>query len=107
MKSHRFLLLPAFVLLLSVTSCTDQPAKTTVADTYPAKAASHTIYEVNIRQYSPEGTFNAFAKDLPRLKELGVNILWLMPITPIGVKNRKEPLGSYYSVRDYRDVNPE
>ncbi|MFM8347493.1 MAG: alpha-amylase family glycosyl hydrolase, partial [Bacteroidota bacterium] len=63
--------------------------------------------EVNIRQYSTEGTFNAFASDLPRLKELGVDILWLMPITPIGVKNRKEPLGSYYSVRDYRDVNPE
>ncbi|MFM7328804.1 MAG: alpha-amylase family glycosyl hydrolase [Bacteroidota bacterium] len=107
MKQNRFFLLPLVVLLLAISACTDQPAKAPVADTYPAKAAAATIYEVNIRQYSTEGTFNAFASDLPRLKELGVDILWLMPITPIGVKNRKEPLGSYYSVRDYRDVNPE
>jgi glycosidase len=82
------------------------------------------IYEVNIRQYSPEGTFKAFEKDLPRLKKLGVDILWLMPIFPIGELNRKatqtilaeeveDPherakyLGSYYSTRDYLSVNPE
>lgn len=65
------------------------------------------IYEVNIRQYTPEGTFNAFSEQIPRLKELGVDILWLMPIHPIGEKNRKGTLGSYYSVRDYKDVNPE
>lgn len=65
------------------------------------------IYEANIRQYSPEGTFNAFAKDLPELKKLGVKILWIMPIHPIGVEKRKEGLGSYYSVKDYRGVNPE
>lgn len=65
------------------------------------------IYEVNIRQYTPEGTFNAFAQHLPRLKELGVDILWLMPIYPIGEKNRKGSLGSYYSIKDYKGINPE
>ncbi|CAN5259823.1 alpha-amylase family glycosyl hydrolase [soil metagenome] len=65
------------------------------------------IYEVNIRQNTPEGTFNAFAEDIPRLQEMGVKILWLMPIHPIGEKNRKDTLGSYYSIVDYTDVNPE
>lgn len=66
-----------------------------------------TIYEVNIRQYTPEGTFSAFEKHLPRLSELGVKILWLMPIHPIGELERKGTLGSYYSIKDYKDVNPE
>lgn len=65
------------------------------------------IYEVNIRQYTPEGTFQAFSKHLPRLKELGVDILWLMPVYPISEKFRKGTLGSYYAVKDYRQVNPE
>ena len=70
-----------------------------------AKYAS--IYEVNIRQYTEEGTINAFAEHLPRLRELGVDILWFMPIQPIGEKDRKGTLGSYYSIQDYRAVNPE
>ena len=65
------------------------------------------IYEVNIRQYTPEGTFEAFERHIPRLKNLGVKILWLMPIHPIGEQNRKGSLGSYYSVQDYYKVNPE
>jgi glycosidase len=65
------------------------------------------IYEVNIRQYTEEGTFNAFAEHLPRLKELGVDILWLMPVHPIGEKKRKGSLGSYYSIKDYKAINPE
>lgn len=65
------------------------------------------VPEVNIRQYTPEGTFKAFETHLPRLKELGVDILWIMPINPISVKNRKGSLGSYYSVQDYKAVNPE
>ena len=73
---------------------------------HPEWTKSANIYEVNIRQYSPEGTFNAFRKDLPRLKEMGVDILWLMPIHPIGEKKRKGELGSYYSIRDYRGINP-
>ena len=68
---------------------------------------SDVIYEVNIRQYTPEGTFNAFTKELPRLKELGVDIIWIMPISPIGVEGRKGTLGSYYSIVDYTAVNPE
>lgn len=65
------------------------------------------IYEVNIRQHTKEGTFNAFAKHLPHMKEMGVDILWMMPIFPISEKNRKGSLGSYYSVKNYREVNPE
>jgi glycosidase len=65
------------------------------------------IYEVNIRQFTPEGTFSAFEAQLPRLQALGVGILWLMPIQPIGIKNRKGTLGSYYSIRDYTAVNPD
>lgn len=66
-----------------------------------------TIYEANIRQFTPEGTFNAFEKTLPKLKELGIKIIWLMPVQPIGELNRKGSLGSYYSIKDYTAVNPE
>ena len=65
------------------------------------------IYEVNIRQYTSEGTFNAFVKSLPRLKDMGVEVLWIMPIHPIGKTNRKGTLGSYYSIADFKGVNPE
>jgi glycosidase len=65
------------------------------------------IYEVNVRQYTPEGTLTAFAAHLPRLQKMGVEILWLMPIQPIGKKERKGSLGSYYSISDYTAVNPE
>ena len=66
-----------------------------------------TIYEVNIRQYTPEGTFTAFIHHLPRLKELGVNILWIMPVQPIGEEGRKGTHGSYYSIKNYTQINPE
>lgn len=65
------------------------------------------IYEVNIRQYSAEGSFEAFTRDIPRLKNLGVRILWLMPIHPISMAKRKGALGSYYAVQDYGKINPE
>src|SRR5680860_271486 len=85
---------------------------------------SAVIYEANIRQYSPEGTFNAFTKDIPQLKDLGVKIIWVMPVYPISLKNRKATcggfvsdikdkkerakyLGSYYAVADYTGINPE
>lgn len=74
---------------------------------HPEWSKNATIYEVNIRQYTPEGTFKAFESHLPRLKAMGVDIIWLMPIHPIGEKNRKGKLGSYYSVKDYYGVNPE
>lgn len=65
------------------------------------------IYEVNVRQYTPEGTFKAFEKHLPRLKQMGIDVLWFMPIHPIGEQNRKGTLGSYYSIKDYKAINPE
>ncbi len=73
---------------------------------HPEWSKHANIYEVNIRQYTPEGTFKAFEKELPRLKKMGVDILWLMPIHPIGEKKRKGKLGSYYSIKDYTAVNP-
>lgn len=81
------------------------PAATTVK--HPDYAKNGTIYEVNVRQFSPEGTFKAVEVQLPRLKDLGVDILWLMPIHPISEDGRKGTLGSYYAVRDYKAVNPE
>ena len=72
-----------------------------------ADTGNLTIYEVNIRQYTPEGTFDAFRAHLPRLAEMGVGVLWLMPIHPIGEVNRKGTLGSYYAVKDYTAVSPE
>ncbi len=65
------------------------------------------IYEANIRQYSEEGSFNAFTKDIPKLKQLGVKILWVMPIYPISTTKSKGSLGSYYAISDYTKVNPE
>jgi len=80
------------------------PASTVV---HPEWSYAAAIYEVNLRQYSPGGTFAEFEAHLPRLKKTGVGILWFMPIHPIGEVKRKGTLGSYYSVRDYYAVNPE
>ena len=65
------------------------------------------IYEVNIRQYTQEGTFDAFSEHLQEIKDMGINTLWFMPIHPISETNRSGKLGSYYSITDYREVNPE
>lgn len=74
---------------------------------HPEWSKNATIYQINTRQFTPEGTFKAAQAHLPRLKALGVDILWLMPVHPIGEKNRKGSLGSPYSVKDYYGVNPE
>jgi len=76
-------------------------------DGHPAWIMQGNIYEVNVRQYTPEGTFNAFAKHLDRLKAMGVQTIWFMPINPISKLDRKGSLGSYYAVSDYTAVNPE
>lgn len=68
---------------------------------------STNVYEVNVRQYSPEGTFAAFSKSLPRLKDMGIQVLWFMPITPISIKGRLGTLGSYYAIKNYTEINPE
>jgi alpha-amylase len=102
----------ALAAALALPAC--QPATRTAAGIaapadgfHPAWSRSATIYEVNVRQYTPEGTFAALQQHLPRLRSLGVDILWLMPVQPIGKVNRKGSLGSYYSIRDYTAINPE
>ena len=65
------------------------------------------IYQVNTRQFSAKGTFEGVTERLEHIKELGADIIWLMPIHPIGKENRKGKLGSPYAVRDYLDVNAE
>ena len=74
---------------------------------HPDWSYNAVIYEMNVRQYTPEGTFAAAAEELPRLQKLGVDVIWLMPIYPIGVDQRKGTLGSYYAISDYCAVNPE
>ena len=130
MKNMHFLALATG--LLALVRCGTVPHETGAVETLGTGQAADTlihadwtknatIYEVNVRQHTPEGTFGAFQNDLDRLKALGVDILWLMPIHPIGEVNRKggenknnyiaEPgsgsLGSPYSVRDYYAVNPD
>lgn len=105
-----FIIIP---ILFSLQACSvlvsnqQYQPKAYVEITHPEWSKAATLYQVNIRQFTPEGTFKAFEAHLPRLKAMGVDILWLMPIHPIGSKNRKGSLGSYYSVKDYFDVNPE
>jgi cyclomaltodextrinase / maltogenic alpha-amylase / neopullulanase len=75
--------------------------------TAPAWARGGVIYEIYPRQFSEAGNFAGITAQLDRLKELGVNILWLMPIHPIGQEKKKGPVGSPYAVRDYYAVNPD
>lgn len=81
--------------------------KNYVKITTPDWVKNATLYEVNIRQFSEEGNFRAVEKQLPRLKKMGIDIIWLMPINPIGELHRKGSLGSYYSVKDYLEINAE
>lgn len=92
-----------FLALALLTACSE--TKQNVAT--PIDWANTVVYEMNVRQYTPEGTFAAAQKELPRLQELGVDIVWLMPIYPIGIEGRKGTLGSYYAISDYQAINPE
>ena len=74
---------------------------------HPDWSKDATIYQINQRHFTPEGTFRAAKAHLPRLRDLGVDILWLMPVNPIGQEHRKGVLGSQYAVQDYLAVNPE
>ena len=89
------------VALLALAGCKKTPSA------HPDWTYGSVMYEVNIRQFSPEGTFAGVEAQLPRLKELGVDILWLMPMYEIGTEGRKGTLGSYYAISDYKKVNPE
>jgi len=104
-KLTQLLILP--LLALAIFACQPAVKTATVTTGIPEWTKNSVLYEVNIRQYTPEGTFKAFETHLPRLKELGVDILWIMPIHPISEKNRKGSLGSYYAVKDYKGINPE
>jgi len=95
MKKTLFAICAALIVLSCAQAPKQQPLENSV------------VYEMNVRQYTPEGTFAAAQQELPRLKELGIDILWLMPIHPIGVKERKGTLGSYYAIADYKAINPE
>jgi len=88
------------------------PASTALAgsapnSTPPSWVKSANVYEVNVRQYSSNSKLTSVTKDIPRLKKMGVKVLWLMPIFPIGVERRLGSLGSPYSIKDYKKVNPE
>lgn len=126
-------LIPFILVALVVVACKNETQKSVITETVSEKTIqpisdadleSAVIYEANIRQYSSEGTFNAFTEDIPQLKELGVKILWLMPVFPISETKRKatggdfasliedeaeraKMLGSYYAVTDFTKVNPE
>ena len=93
------------LFLLFFISCNDQKELSTNFNINEIKDG--VIYEANIRQYSESGKFKDFTKDIYKLKDLGVKIIWLMPIHPISKTNRKGTLGSYYSISDYKAVNPE
>lgn len=98
MKKTLWLALAAMALI----SCADDtPLR------HPKFAYDATIYELNVRQATPEGTFQAAEALLPTLKENGIDIIWVMPCQPIGVITRKGTLGSYYSIIDYCAINPE
>ncbi len=122
---HKYLIfISAIILLASCSSkeavktqqVVEQKAETVLSDNSekcqegflpaPEWSKNAVLYEVNVRQYSKAGTFKAVENDLDRLQEMGIDILWLMPIHPIGEKERKGTEGSYYSVKDYRDVDP-
>lgn len=118
MKKLVFIAAAAAVISAALTACGGSKQKAGATDSterdssyttvnHPEWSRNAVIYEVNLRQYTDSGTIAAFAEQLPRLKELGVDILWFMPINPISEKDRKGTLGSYYAVRDYKAFNPE
>lgn len=101
----------AIFTFCSLSSCSDGDNKgwTEIPNNQitPISKNNRVIYEVNVRNFSPEGNFKGLERDLPRLKDLGVDILWLMPIHPIGQENRIGTKGSPYSVKDYKGINPD
>ena len=105
MKKISILLFATFLLFACNTNETTDTI--TVAGEHTNWVYDATIYEVNVRQYTTKGTFTAFQQHIPRLQELGVGILWFMPIQTIGEIERKGTLGSYYSIKNYTEINSE
>lgn len=114
-KNIKFLIAALFILAIGLTGCDDDdkvtlPAPPDNTSVKPVSANNKVIYEVNVRNFSRSGNFEGLKNDLPRLKQLGIDVLWLMPIHPIGVLNRSGgdgSLGSPYAVKDYKAVNPD
>jgi len=100
-------LLAALAFLTGLGPAAAQQAAPALPLPHPSWIEQGNIYEVNVRQYTPEGTLNAFAKHLDRLQKMGVQTLWFMPLNPISQRGRKGSLGSYYAVQDYQKLNPE
>lgn len=118
MKHLLAMLMAGAALTLGLASCSNAKASADDEDVivrdstftevvHPDWTRNAVIYEVNWRKYSDSGKIAGVEKELPRLKDLGVDILWMMPIHPISELNRKGGLGSYYAVKDYKAVNPE
>lgn len=115
LKSNLFAWMLVLITAFSITSCKQAPATTTTESEtaswekprVPEWHKNANIYEVNLRQYTEAGTFAAFQEQLPRLKEMGVDILWFMPIHEISKTNSKGTYGSPYAVSDYKGVNPD
>lgn len=105
MKVKNILKIFLFILILPSMINSSQRSKKQIPHAEWSRNLS--IYEVNVRQFTKDGTFKAFIPHLNRLKEMNVGILWFMPINPIGEKNRKGSLGSYYSIKNYKEINPE
>ena len=124
----------SWCIVLGLASCATAPADrdsaqaetvnatdTSDALIHPGWSERAVIYEMNVRQHTPQGDLKSAMADLPRIKELGIDIVWLMPVHPIGEVNRKggenknnflvqpgsSSLGSPYSVRDYKALNPD
>ena len=95
-------LVALFISLVSIIT-----SKATAQIVHPDWAQNAVVYEINVRQFSESGKLSGVSDRLLQLKDLGVDILWLMPLHPIGEENRKGKLGSYYSVKDYKAFNPE
>lgn len=102
-----FSLLALALIIASCKSASDKGLPPVSNVEHPEWSRNANIYEVNIRQFTDDGTLQAFVRHLPRLRNMGVDIIWFMPVHPIGEVNRKGTLGSYYAVKDYKAVNPE
>jgi glycosidase len=107
MRRAAMLLAGALIAAPAVAEAPDYTPRDVVEIENAAWTADAVLYQINTRQFTPEGTFTAAQKRLPHLAAMGVDIIWLMPVHPIGEANRKGSLGSPYAVRDYRAVNPE
>ena len=94
----------ALAALLTLAACGN---KKNAERLHPEWIYNTVVYEVNVRQFSPEASFAGVQAQLPRLKKLGVDVLWFMPMYEIGTVERKGTLGSYYAISDYTKVNPE